>query len=93
MRQFPLLYGSRQRPTGWPASIPWDRIAPHEAQALKNHCGQSLEGLAERGGLGVDEAVAVMQDRAWRKMEPGEALQTLLYLIEPSQSIIANSAV
>ena len=31
-------------------TIPWSVIAPHEAQCQKNH-GQSLERLAERGGL------------------------------------------
>lgn len=46
-------------------AIPWAAIAPHEAQAQRNH-SQTLRGLAGRGGLSVDEAVAVMMDQPWR---------------------------
>lgn len=59
-RRFPILRGG---------SIPWDLIAPHEKQALENHCGQTLERLAERGGLGTCEAVAVLEDRRWKHMD------------------------
>lgn len=37
----------------------------NEAQAQKNH-GQSLQRLAERGGLSPDEALAIVQRRAWK---------------------------
>ena len=40
-------------------SVPWAFMAPHEAQARKNH-GQTLEGLAERGGLGCAEAWVIV---------------------------------
>ncbi len=40
--------------------IPWGLIAPHEKQAVKNH-SQTLERLAQRGGLGWVEALAVLQ--------------------------------
>jgi hypothetical protein len=56
--------------------IPWDMIAPHEAQAQKNH-HQSLAELASRGGLSACEAVAVLQDRPWRKMLIGDAYARL----------------
>ena len=36
--------------------IPYDIIKPHEEQALKNHCGQTLDILAARGGLSWSEA-------------------------------------
>ncbi len=36
-------------------AVPWEYMAPHESQAMKNH-GQSLARLAERGGLGSAEA-------------------------------------
>lgn len=57
MRQFPIQGGQ---------SIPWSLIAPHEAQAQSNH-DQSLERLAERGGLDPWEALAVIghQSYAW----------------------------
>lgn len=56
--------------------LPWSLIAPHEAQAIKNH-GQTLERLAERGGLGFAEAAAILEDRDYRPIcWPGQ---------EPSQ--------
>lgn len=56
--------------------IPWDLIAPHEKQAYSNH-SQSLKTLNERGGLSPCEAVAVLEDRQWRAMLPGDAEQQL----------------
>jgi polyhydroxyalkanoate synthesis regulator phasin len=49
---------------GGPA-IPWSMIGPHERQAQINH-DQTLERLAERGGLDPAEAVAVLQDTRFR---------------------------
>lgn len=43
-------------------TVPWDMVAPHEAQALRNH-GQTLERLAERGGLDWSELLRVLEDR------------------------------
>lgn len=54
-RRFPIMDGP---------SIPWSVIAPHEAQAQRNH-DQTLELLAQRGGLGAIEAVAVLEDQAY----------------------------
>jgi hypothetical protein len=42
--------------------IPWSMIAPHEAQARSNH-SQSLERLAERGGLASVEALSILDDK------------------------------
>ncbi len=66
-RQFPIQAASRG-PRG-PKSIPWDLIAPHEKQALFNHGGQTLQRLAERHSLCACEAVAVLEDRSWRRYE------------------------
>lgn len=52
--------------------IPWELIAPHEAQARKNH-GQTLERLHQRGGLSPCEALAVLENREWHPMEDGQA--------------------
>lgn len=41
--------------------IPWELIAPHEAQAVKNHGGQTLQRLAERGGLSPCEALCAIR--------------------------------
>lgn len=62
-RRFPI-----QRPyfdRGPQRSIPWDAIAPHEAQAMRNHGGQTLARLAERHGLGPNEALCVMRDQEY----------------------------
>lgn len=46
------------------SEIPFAMIAPHEAQAKRNH-GQSLERLAQRGGLAVSEAIDIIEGRRW----------------------------
>lgn len=45
-------------------TIPWALIAPHERQAQSNH-SQTLERLAQRGGLCPNEATRIIQDRPW----------------------------
>lgn len=61
--------------------IPWAMIAPHEGQAYRNH-SQTLERLDQRGGLDAAEAIAVLEDRAWRRMGRGEANTMLLRMVE-----------
>lgn len=56
--------------------IPWDMIAPHERQAERNHY-QSLRTLHSRGGLSPCEAVAVLEDRPWRRMADKDAADAL----------------
>ena len=46
------------------SEIPFAMLVPHEAQALTNH-GQSLDRLAQRGGLCVAEAIAILEGWAW----------------------------
>ena len=48
-----------------PSKIPWAVLAPHEAQALKNH-SQTLEQLANRGGLGPEEAYCIYHDMGYQ---------------------------
>ena len=52
-------------PADLPASVPWSVVAPHEAQAKRNH-DQTLERLAERGGLSPEEMWGVCNDRPLR---------------------------
>lgn len=66
-RRFPIMGGP---------SIPWEMIAPYESQAQSNH-QQSLERLAERGGLDPSEALAVLESRRWHMMDPKFALASL----------------
>jgi hypothetical protein len=84
-RMFPvLLQGSLQRrlfiQRDCPLDVPWSLVAPHEEQALRNH-GQTLERLAERGGLSPAELVAVLEDQRWKAMTVEAAVARLLELV------------
>jgi choline dehydrogenase-like flavoprotein len=68
-RWFPLL-----RCGGF--AIPWDVVEPHAKQAEQNH-GQTLERLAERGGLDLSELAAVLEDRRWQSMGAWPAMETI----------------
>ena len=61
MRMFPILLSYTERGEGCPTSIPWRLLESDacEAQAQDNH-SQTLERLAERGGLGPCELLAVL---------------------------------
>lgn len=60
-RQFPIMDGKGR------AYIPWSVIAPHAKQAWENH-GQTLERLAERGGLCWSEAWGVLTGVSWGQL-------------------------
>lgn len=71
MRPFPVLIPYRDRQSlrdrlsgkfNCPTEIDWALIAPHEQQVKRNH-GQSLERLAERGGLSPLEIYLAMTGR------------------------------
>lgn len=67
-KRFPVLYQGRalldvHRPDD-PDSIPWSLIEPHRKRAMRNH-DQTLERLAERGGLSPKEIMCVLEDRDW----------------------------
>lgn len=75
MKQFPIMITYEGTPGPCPSSIPWEAIAPYDGQAKQNHGGQSLERLAERGGLSPAEAFMVMHGRRWDLNEDVKALQ------------------
>lgn len=86
MKLFPVLLGylsfrEREQYMDCPYSIPWEFIAPHERQAQINHGNQTLERLANRGGLSPDELVAVLEDREWRSMNMRDAVDRLKQII------------
>lgn len=60
-KMFPIHPGTRREFPELPDGIPWVVMVPHEQQARKNH-SQSLERLAERGGLSAKEMMAVIWD-------------------------------
>ena len=71
---FPVLWqGSRHclaelERLGCPRTVPLALVAPHEAQAMRNHGGQTLARLAERGGLAPEELVCTLLDRPLQDM-------------------------
>jgi len=88
-RRFPVLLG-RQRSVwaGVPDSIPWNAVSAHEHQVRANH-GQSLEILAQRGGLSPYELLAVLMDQPfWRcnLPEPATVIRKLKQKIESFES-------
>lgn len=83
-RMFPILGGS-------PKSIPWSVIAPFDGQAKRNH-SQDLERLAQRGGLGPEEALAVLTMVDYYKlpkMTRPEAVLRLTALVKERQTLAA----
>lgn len=65
-KQFPVLDGGG-------AKIDWQLVADHGSQAEKNH-SQTVERLAQRGGLSWCELYAVLHNKRWEKMDQNEAL-------------------
>lgn len=91
---FPVLWqGSRQciaelGRLGCPRTVPLALVAPHEAQAMQNHGGQTLARLAERGGLSPGELVCTLLDRPLQDMRGRHPAFTVPLL----QRIIRESA-
>ena len=75
MTEFPILMGSwREYRLDCPRTVPWEMLVAHEEQAMKNHGGQTLARLAERGGLCCSELMSVLEDRPWHSMDAVEAI-------------------
>jgi hypothetical protein len=68
-RRFPLLRSHLPAGHGCLPSVPWDLVAPHERRARTNH-GQSLDRLAERGGLSPGELWVLVHDRPLHECPP-----------------------
>ena len=68
-RPFPLLLQQLRRhehKSTLPSAVSWGLVAAHEDQALRNHF-QTLERLAQRGGLSPSELWAVLHDVPFEK--------------------------
>lgn len=63
---FPILNGNG-------ACVDYQLVADHGGQAQKNHY-QSVDRLAQRGGLSWCELHAVLHDRAYQKMDQNTAI-------------------
>lgn len=83
-RRFPVLMDDRERRAhpAAPQDVPWAFLDRHEYWASRNHCGQTLRRLAERGGLCPSEMVAIAEGRRWQWMDLGAALARLTELID-----------
>jgi hypothetical protein len=78
-RRFPVLFGSREQHlmAELPRSVPWSVLAGHEDQAQQNH-SQTLERLAERGGLGWDEMWCIVHGKRWHERADEETCRAWL---------------
>jgi hypothetical protein len=65
-RSFPILKGEG-------AKIDYQLVSDHAEQVRSNHY-QSVERLAERGGLSWCELYAVLHNRKWEKIDNNEAM-------------------
>lgn len=64
-KPFPILQTSANIvDPKYPKYVPWALVAAHAEQAMRNH-NQTVERLAERGGLGWSELLDVLLDRPW----------------------------
>jgi hypothetical protein len=77
MKTFPILNSCvrrcREQHFQSPLVVSFDLVKRHEAQAMKNH-GQTVERLADRGGLSWFELLMVMTDKGstdeyWKRIE------------------------
>jgi len=57
----------------------------NEEYAQSNH-GQSLDKLANRGGLDLQEALAIIEHRKWMPQETKETLQVLLKIKDDNET-------
>jgi hypothetical protein len=69
-RRFPIMGGP---------SVPWELVAPYEVQAKQNH-DQTLERLAERGGLAPNELWCVVKGLPWRVVREVPEASALAWL-------------
>ena len=69
-RQFPVLEDLKRGEAK--RYVPWSLLAPHEAQAYRNH-SQSLATLASRGGLSWGEMLAVITGQRWSAISRDES--------------------
>lgn len=69
---------------GWKSvpsfTIPFEMFASHEKWAQNNHY-QTVQRLWERHGLSACEAIAILEDRHWKRMDDKEARKKLKQMV------------
>ena len=70
---YPVLQGQTdearnayEKRTEYPRTVPWELVRDHDKQAQSNH-SQTLERLAQRGGLSPLELWCVVNDMKWHQ--------------------------
>lgn len=81
MELFPIMMDGRRT-----EYIPYSLIECHETQAIKNH-SQTLKRLAERSGLDYVEALAVLEDRPYKRMKNETAREMVQELIRRQNEV------
>lgn len=61
------------------SEVPFAMLEPHEKQAMRNHGGQTLERLAQRGGLSHGEAIDILEGKPWNTVK--HCTENEVYLI------------
>ena len=61
---FPIHSSSQRMLPLLPRSVPWEKVAPFDDNAYRNH-SQTLYRLAERGGLTWGELRLVVEGKSW----------------------------
>ena len=66
-------------------SIPTHLLAPYEKQALRNH-SQSLQRLAERGGMAACEILGIVRGLSWGelKVRPDDEAELIKWVASKS---------
>ena len=58
------FYEARRSKIPYPCGVPYSLVEAHDAQAQSNH-SQTLERLAQRGGLSPLEVWCIVNDKKW----------------------------
>lgn len=72
-RRFPVRHTTR--------SLPWRLVEQHSVQAERN-LGQTLEAIAQGGGLKWDELAAVLEDRSYSPLPCALAAGAVMAAVE-----------
>ena len=91
VKMFPLLKNvSRNTPLeGVLWSVPWAFVEPHEERAMQNH-GQTLERLAERGGLSIVELYGVLTNKGLRELMETSNAEALCYVLRELRNFVSD---
>lgn len=85
MRFFPILVPHSRIVLTGPRSVPWAVVSVFEDRAKLNH-GQTLERLAERGGLSPRELACLLTDQSLKErnqwLDEQDALDFIAAILE-----------